>query len=231
MNKIKYRLIKYYINKTSFEFINIGIIAYNKDNFKVKFLDVEKIDCNYINKEILSETIDFLTHIIIDKNFNKLKLYFDDYSFTNEFIIKQLDSFDNEIEYLFYKFIDYKFSNKISKEKITKKDKIIQTTTYIIKKEFYNYIKIKKSKILDLELIINNQKKLLLFGSLSNAYDLGKAIKNIGKVDIKSPIFSSIYKIDNKNIDEKNQIEKIGYKVNDYSSNDKIKESLEKLVS
>ena len=86
MNELlNYQVVHYYNNKTALEFINIGIIAYNKDSFSFKFIeeDMENFSCSLFNKKTLIGTIEYLKNIFSScksyDEFKKQTLYMDNF--------------------------------------------------------------------------------------------------------------------------------------------------------
>jgi len=248
---LKYKLIHYYWNKTSLEFINIGIICYDEKNFKYKIIDasfVENIRCNFLKKKIFKNTILYLIDILHSSSnineLNKKSLYFDNFKFSNEFLSKYYD-FDEELNSLFEQYVLYKFHTpKYSNQRKEIIKKIKDASINIIHKSFKNYITIiedKKLNSFDLTIKLNNKRRKdflsFVYGSLRNTDDVSKALKAEMSI-YENPYnydfyFASIYPIEANNKKDafsKQLLEKISYKISDFSSEDKVYKTFEEIV-
>jgi len=248
---LKYKLIHYYWNKTSLEFINIGIICYNENTFQYKIIDasfIENIRCNFLKKKIFKNTIlyiiDTLNSISNINELNKKSLYFDNFKFSNEFLSKYYD-FNEELNSLFEQYVLYKFqTSKYSNQRKELIEKIKNTSISIIHKNFKNHISIIKDKKLssfDLTIKLNNKirKNFLSFvyGSLRNTDDVSKSLRaemsiyeNPSNYDF---YFASIYPIEvnnKKDAFSKQLLEKISYKISDFSSEEKVYKTFEEII-
>jgi len=249
---LKYKLIHYYWNKTSLEFINIGIICYNEKKFKYKIIDasfIENIRCNFLQKKIFKNTILYLIDILHSSSnineLNKKSLYFDNFKFSNE-LLSKYDDFDEELNSLFEQYVLYKFqTSKYSNQRKETIEKIKDISIDIIHKSFKNYITIieeKKLNSFDLTIKLNNKRRRknflsFVYGSLRNTDDVSKALK--AEISIyENPYnydfyFASIYPIkanNKKDAFSKQLLEKISYKISDFSSKEKVYKTFEEIV-
>jgi len=242
---LKYKIVHYYWNKSTFEYINIGVICFNENNLKYKIIDpahIENIRCNFLNKKIFKNTVmyiqDILNSVSNIEELNKKTLYFDNFSFSNEYITKH-KNFDDELNSLFEFYVLYKFDFRKKNTAREKVENIKQISYQIIQKEFKNFLEIMPNKNFDLVIKPKNKKQTLsyIYGSLKNTEDVSKALK--AEISLyERPYnyifnFASIYPIENKNKKEafsKKILEKISYHITDFSSEEKIHNYFENLI-
>ena len=243
MSLIRYRVIHAYINKTALEFINIGVLAYTDERFGFKLMDEHSLDrlhCNIFKKESISRLLRYLESELGGlsgyEEIEKRHLYFDDFAFSREFVGKVLYDFNDEIASLYRQYVAYKFEeaahNRRSIYEITK-----NKTVDIARREFGKYIDIDDSSSRVFDMLIRVKKSIypavypVIIGSLENTSDINKAVKAKIYENPSVALFGYLYGIkDDKGENAKRVVSDIGYVVEDFSSDEGIKESLEALL-
>ena len=230
------------MDKLSLEFLNIGVVAFNSEKFIFKLIDDEllsKIKANFINKTIMSYTIDHIGHILEKcKNENDLDRalaasYQDNFRFSPPQLFNAFDSLENETNELFYRYISYKFGAKHDKPQSVNKEHIKEAVRELADRDFRNSIKVKKRDGFDFSLIIKDKEYPSILGSIENKEDISRAFSR----QLEIPNFSGIYgittpelRITNKTAMFKDALLKVGYEPIQFADKDQIYDSLEKLL-
>lgn len=120
-----YRVIHWFFNKQTLEFLNIGVVVFDdNNNFLFKLIDdklLAKIEANFINKEVLSYTINHINSFLKKcKNGEELDAilkteYQDNFRFSEIKTFRPFDNLEDELDQLFYFYIGYKWSKKDKK--------------------------------------------------------------------------------------------------------------------
>ena len=125
MEFANYRVIHWFFNKQSLEFLNIGVVVFTDNNdFLFKLIDdklLAKIEANFINKEVLAYTIGYIDSFLKRCKSGKdlehiLKTeYQDNFKFSETKTFRPFDSLEDELDQLFYHYIGYKWDKKDKK--------------------------------------------------------------------------------------------------------------------
>lgn len=242
----KYKVIHYYPNKSTMEFINIGVLTYSDKEFSYKLLNndhLEQIHCKFfIEKDVLKNLISYVESLMASiQSINEFKamskdLYYDNFSFSKEKALASEHNCEMENSILFEHYIGYKFERAIV---VAKKESVKHTAKFIIEKEFRTKFSYKDDNYYDL--IIQSKTKAKVFptiiGSLVSDTDLSVAFR----AQLNKPMGDSVYCYINSNSDILRHKEKADHAneilhnrlkmdVIDFSSNDKIYASLDALA-
>jgi len=186
----RFNIIRYYPKIQTYEFINVGIILEDNNEIYYRLLEEEeisKLHCSsLIKSKVLRNSLDTLDkflqnkeklNITINTISNRYKNILDT-SF--QLIHSGSQKSEDLVEKLFYDYIGYKFDGE---DKITKLSKIIDNTENLVKKEFKDYLKVKKSKINGYSLDFLNTKTNFihhsLLGSIENSENVARAFLNV----------------------------------------------------
>lgn len=125
MEFANYGVIHCFFNKQALEFLNIGVVVFTDNNdFLFKLIDdklLAKIEANFINKEVLSYTINYIDSFLKKcKNSKDLDAilkteYQDNFKFSETKTFRPFDSLEDELDQLFYFYIGYKWDKKDKK--------------------------------------------------------------------------------------------------------------------
>ena len=120
-----YRIIHWFFNKQTLEFLNIGIVVFTDNgDFLFKLIDdklLAKIEANFINKEVLSYTINHIDSFLKRcKNGKELDAileteYQDNFKFSETKTFRPFESLEDELDELFHFYIAYKWDKKDKK--------------------------------------------------------------------------------------------------------------------
>lgn len=121
MEFANYRVTHWFFNKQALEFLNIGVVVFTDNSeFLFKMIDeklLAKIEANFINKTILSYTINHISSFLEKcKNGKDLEHalkseYQDNFRFSEVRVFRLFDNLDDELDQLFHFYIGYKWDN------------------------------------------------------------------------------------------------------------------------
>ncbi len=243
MELAKYKVIHWYMDKLSLEFLNIGVVAFNDTAFKFELIGDDLIkkmsSASFINKKTLTYTVNYinslLSRISSEKELEQAlsKEYFDNFRFSQTQLFRAFDELDAELNELFYRYVYYKFGTKRDKPQGINRERIKKEVRELADKEFKNSIKIKKRDGFDFSLIVKDREYPSILGSIENKEDIGRAFNR----QLEIPNFSGIYgittpelRITNKTAMFKDALLKVGYEPIQFADKDQIYDSLEKLL-
>jgi hypothetical protein len=119
MEFANYRVIHWFFNKQALEFLNIGVVVFTDDgDFLFKMINeklLAKIEANFINKAVLSYTINHISSFLQKcKNGKDLEHalkseYQDNFRFSEVRTFRPFESLDDELDQLFYFYVGYKW--------------------------------------------------------------------------------------------------------------------------
>ncbi|MEA3288866.1 MAG: DUF3037 domain-containing protein [Campylobacterota bacterium] len=245
----KYHLVRFYPKKSSYEFINIGIVLYDETNLTYKLMSKEhisKISAHpFLDNKILTNAITNI-EALLNKGLSQIELvrhlnnrYKN--SVDTSFVVSHLgdESFEDLIDLLYSEYIGYKFPEKSHNDIIVETKAI---TFEIYKKTYRKFLPIIEDDNFDLSYQRNNKKTNLIIGSLDRQDSIDKVIR-------VSPIINPLYTKSNdifdfgyvnKNLDSENENTKVGNRLamlenakfnpKDFSDKDKINEFFEKEI-
>lgn len=244
----KLQVIQFYPNRSTMEFINIGVIVNSEDALSFKMMDdshIAMMNCStFIDKKVLVGLLGYLNTIMhdvdsIEKLISKTRsLYFDNFSFSNPSDFASEHSCEIEAHIMFSHYIESKFKHSAM---VTKKEKMKESAKIIIERDF------RSSFMFDdgdeyYDLIIKSKHAShsypTIVGSLANDADIMHAVR----AQLHRPVNNSYYGYIN-GIDEIERHQekfanamgllerKIGMGLIDFSSDDAIGSSLERWAS
>lgn len=240
----RFHIVRYYPKIQTYEFINVGIILYDKHEVFYRLLqsdEISKLHCpSLIESKVLRNSLDSL-----DKYMQKqqeLNTVLEDVSKRYKNILdtsfQMVHNGDEEsmslIDKLFYNYIGYKFD---SEEKETKLEKLINKTEIIVTKEYKKYLSVRKSKIHGYNLDFLNTKTQQihhsLLGSIENSENVARAFLNAPLNIIGQNHYDFLNtkeKISDSGIDNRLKLTKLDVNVYNYSSEDDITTYCENLL-
>lgn len=185
----RFHIVRYYPKIQTYEFINVGIIVYDKNEVFYRLLQADeqsKLHCpSLIESKVLRNSLDSLDKYLQDQQ--SLNAVIEDISKRYKNILDtsfQLVYSGNEdaetlVNKLFYDYVGYKLEVE---EKENKLDLLIEKTENIIVKDFKKSLKVKKSKIRGYNLEFLNTKTYhihySLLGSIENSENVARAFLN-----------------------------------------------------
>ena len=240
----KFNIIRYYPKIQTYEFINVGIVLYDNNQILYRLVnedEVSKFNCHsMVNSKILKNSLksldDFLQgqqqlNSTIDVISNRYKNILDT-SF--QLVHSGEEEAYNLLEKLFYDYIGYKFDVE---EKESKLSKLITKTETLVKKEFKNYLEIKKSAIHGYNLDFLNTKTQhihhSLLGSIENSENVARAFLNVPLNHTgleRYDFLNTRANWTNQGLSNKEKLSKLQIKVHSYSSEDAIAEYCKQLI-
>jgi len=241
----RFHIVRYFPKIQTYEFINVGIILYDRNEVFYRLLqpeEVSKLHCpSLIESKVLRNSLESL-----DKYMQKqqeLNLVLKDVSERYKNILDtsfQLVYAGNEeplalTDKLFYDYIGYKFD---SVEKETKLERLVNKTETIITSDYKKYLKVRKSQIHGYNLdFFNERTKEIhhsLLGSIENSENVARAFLN-APITISGnnhyDFLNMKVKISDTGIENREKLSRLQLGVYSYSSEDDIANYCEKLLS
>lgn len=183
----KLQTIQFYPNRSTMEFINIGVIVNSGNILSFKMMDsshIAMINCStFVDKKVLIGLLQYLNNILhdvdsIEKLTSKTRsLYFDNFSFSSPIEFASEYSCEIEARIMFNHYVGNKFQHSSS---VTKKEKITESTKIIISRDFNAAFTFNDSDEY-YDLIINVKNKPISYptviGSMANDADLMAAFR------------------------------------------------------
>lgn len=185
----KFHIVRYYPKIQTYEFINVGIILYDKHEIFYKLLqpaEVNRLHCpSLIESKILKNSLESLEKYL--QNEKSLNNTLHDISNRYKNILDtsfQLVYSGNEeskalTKKLFYDYIGYKFDIEDKKDRLFE---LIQTTKSLVLKEYKN-LEVKRSEIKGYNLDFINKKTYqihhTLLGSIENSENVARAFLKV----------------------------------------------------
>lgn len=241
----RFHIVRYFPKIQTYEFINVGIILYDKNEVYYRMLQIDeisKLHCpSLIESKILKSSINSLDEYLqgqqqldsVLENVSKRYKNILDTSF--QMTYNGVEEPLSLVEKLFYDYIGYKFD---SEEKETKLSKLINKTEVIITKEYKKYLKVKKSQIHGYSLDFFNEKTKKihhsLLGSIENSENVARAFLNAPlniTADNNYDFLNTKVNISSSGVDNKLKLSRLQLGVYDYSSEDDIAHYCESLLS
>lgn len=242
----KHQIIHYYHNKSTLEFINIGVLVYSEAGLSYRLLDeslIHQINCStFVDKKVLSGLVRYLENVLagvtsIEGFKSKTKsLYFDNFSFSNEVEFASEHSCEIESHIMFNHYIGHKFDHSSS---VSRKEKVKESAKSIISKDFDKVFMFSEDDYYDL--IIQSKNSSIIYstviGSLISDTDLMGAFR----AELNRPVNNSYYAYVNSEDDllrhhEKSEHaagllhRKMGMELTNFSSDEAIGISLERMA-
>jgi len=238
MRKIyEYKVIRYFPNSFSDEFINIGVML-DGTNQKERILNESEAKHLYCSA-LIGENKKFYGVIEYLNNLVEKGILYDEHHYFHNFEFSERKQFiseknENEIvEDLFENYIGYKFQ---SEEKLDKRIRLIQKSYSILESEFkFNKnIHIYKAEKFDFE--IKHQRTQKIYhsnvGSIANKQDIVKMIMETPLHKEKNHYYNFLnIATSTKNNDYKERLDLNNIEYSDYSNEEKIVEYFEKLIA
>lgn len=231
----RFHIVRYYPKIQTYEFINVGIILYDKNEVFYRLLEsdeISKLHCSsLIESKVLRNSISSLDDYMQGQQ--KLDAVIEDVSKRYKNILdtsfQMIYNGSEEplplVNKLFYDYIGYKFD---SEEKESKLSKLINKTEAIVTKEYRNYLKVETSQIhgYDLDFFNEKTKKIhhSLLGSIENSEHVARAFLNTPlKIVANNYDFLNIKaNISSSGVDNKLKLGRLQLGVYNYSSEDDI---------
>lgn len=241
----RFHIVRYYPKIQTYEFINVGIILYDRNEVFYRLLqsdEISQLHCpSLIESKVLRNSLSTLHEYM--QNQQKLDAVLEDVSKRYKNILdtsfQMIYSGDDEplslVNKLFYDYIGYKFD---SEEKETKLERLINKTETIVTSDYKRYLKVEKSKIHGYNLDFFNAKTKeihhSLLGSIENSENVARAFLN-APLSIAGnshyDFLNTKAKISDSGIENREKLSKLQLGVYDYSSEDDIATYCDKLLS
>jgi len=232
----RFHIVRYYPKIQTYEFVNVGIVLYDKNEVFYRLLqsdEISKLHCpSLIESKVLRNSINSLDEYLQGQQ--KLDAVLEDVSkrYKNildtsfQMVYSGVEEPLSLVDKLFYDYIGYKLE---SKEKETKISQLINKTEAIVTREYKKYLKVKKSQINGYTFdFFNTQTQAIhhsLLGSIENSENVSKAFINapleIGE-NKHYDFLNTKVNISNSGIDNRLKLNKLQLKVYDYSSEEDI---------
>lgn len=241
----RFHIVRYFPKIQTYEFINVGIILYDKNEVYYRMLqtdEISKLHCpSLIESKILRNSINSLDEYLqgqqqldtVLENVSKRYKNILDTSF--QMAHNGAEGSQELVNKLFYDYIGYKFD---SVEKETTLSKLINKTQTIIKHDFERHLKVQKSQINGFSLdFFNEQTKKIhhsLIGSIENSDNVAKAFINapINPLENQSYDFlNTKVKIADAGINNRLKLQKLQLGVYTYSNEDDIARYCENILN
>lgn len=241
----RFHIVRYYPKIQTYEFINIGIILYDKNEVFYRLLqsdEISKLHCpSLIESKVLRNSISSLDKYMQGQQ--KLEAVLEDVSKRYKNILdtsfQMVYNGDEEpislVDKLFYDYIGYKFE---SEEKETKLSKLINKTQTIIKHDFKRYLKVQKSQINGFNLdFFNEQTKKIhhsIIGSIENSENVAKAFINTPITPLKNQNYDFLntkVRIADAGINNRLKLQKLQLEVYNYVNEDDIARYCENILN
>ncbi len=173
----EYKIVKYFPNALSEEFVNIGVIldAAKPMERIITESEAKHLYCSALigeNKKFYG-VIEHIHTLVQNNTLHDPHHYFHNFTISDSKHLASDKSEDEILEGLFETYIGYKLH---SEEKLDKRMKLIQDSFKIVKKEFKNHIAIHRSLQFDFEIehVKNQNIHHANIGSLANKHDVFK---------------------------------------------------------
>lgn len=241
----RFHIVRYFPKIQTYEFINVGIILYDKNEVYYRMLqtdEISKLHCpSLIESKILRSSINSLDEYLqgqqqldtVLENVSKRYKNILDTSFQ----MAHCGAEDSQelVNKLFYDYIGYKFD---SVEKETTLSKLINKTETIIKHDFKRYLKVQKSQINGFSLdFFNEQTKNIhhsLIGSIESSENVAKAFINAPINPMETQYYDFLntkVKIADTGINNRLKLQKLQLGVYNYSNEDDIARYCENILN
>ncbi len=240
----KFHIVRYYPKIQTYEFINVGIILYDREEIFYRLLqpiEVSKLHCpSLIESKILKNSLESLENFL--RNEKSMKEALQDISnrykniLDTSFQLVYAGNEESEVltKKLFHDYIGYKFDVDDKKDRLFE---LIQTTKSLVSKEYKN-LDVKRSEIkgYSLDFFNKNTHQIhhSLLGSIENS-------ENVARAFLKAPSsFSNIHMYDFLNIksnltghgiDNKIKLEKLDIDVYNYANEEDIARYCEEILN
>jgi hypothetical protein len=231
----EYKIVKYFPNALSEEFVNIGVIldAAKPMERIITESEAKHLYCSALigeNKKFYG-VIEHIHALVQNNTLHDPHHYFHNFTISDSKHLASDKSEDEILEGLFETYIGYKLH---SEEKLDKRMKLIKDSFKIVKKEFKKHISIHHSKQFDFELENVKNKKIYHanVGSLGNKHD-------VFKMTMDTPLhkqlkhqynFLDISTIIREN-DSKERLALYQIDTHDYGNEEKIEAYMEQLIA
>jgi len=241
----RFHIVRYFPKIQTYEFINVGIILYDKNEVYYRMLqtdEISKLHCpSLIESKILRSSINSLDEYLqgqqqldtILENVSKRYKNILDTSF--QMAHYGAEGSQELVNKLFYDYIGYKFD---SVEKETTLSKLINKTETIIKHDFKRYLKVQKSQINGFSLdFFNEQTKDIhhsLIGSIESSENVAKAFINAPINPLENQKYDFLntkVKIADAGINNRLKLQKLQLGVYNYSDEDDIARYCENILN
>ena len=241
----RFHIVRYFPKIQTYEFINVGIILYDKNEVYYRMLqtdEISKLHCpSLIESKILRSSINSLDEYLqgqqqldtVLENVSKRYKNILDTSF--QMAHSGAEGSQELVNKLFYDYIGYKFD---SIEKETTLSKLINKTQTIIKHDFKRYLKVQKSQIHGFSLdFFNEQTKNIhhsLIGSIENSENVAKAFINAPINPLENQNYDFLntkVKIADAGINNRLKLKKLQLGVYNYSNEDDIARYCENILN
>ena len=183
----KFHIVRYYPKIQTYEFINVGIILYDRDEVYYRLLqheEVSRLHCpSLIESKVLKNSLESLDKFLQDQKSQKevlrdiSKRYKNILDTSFQLVYAGNEASEDLTKKLFYDYIGYKFDVEEKKDRL---HQLIEATKSLVSKEFKN-LEVKKSKIKGYNLdFFNKQTQQIhhsLLGSIENSENVARAFR------------------------------------------------------
>jgi hypothetical protein len=239
----KFHIVRYYPKIQTYEFINVGIILYDKDDVYYRLLqpeEVSKLHCpSLIESKVLKNSLESLDSFLQDQKSHKEVLQDISNRYKNildtsfQLVYAGNETSEDLTKKLFYDYIGYKFDIEEKKDKLYQ---LIKTTQSLVSKEFKN-LEVKKSKIKGYSLDFFNKKTQrihhTLLGSIENSENVARAfLKAPLNTDAKQfyDFLNTRVNLTNHGIDNRIKLQKLDIHVYRYANEEDIAQYCERVL-
>lgn len=239
----KFHIVRYFPKIQTYEFINVGIILYDRNEIFYKLLqpeEVSKLHCpSLIESKVLKNSLESLEKFLQnEKSMNEaLKDISNRYKniLDTSFQLAYAGNEDSETltEKLFYDYIGYKFDIEEKKDKLFQ---LIQTTKSLVSKEYKN-LEVKRSEIKGYSLDFFNKKTQQihhsLLGSIENSENVARAFLKAPSSSNTNQVFDFLntrLNLTDQGIDNKIKLHKLDIHVYSYTNEEDIAKYCESVL-
>ena len=239
----RFNIVRYYPKIQTYEFINVGIILYDKDEIFYRLLsaeEVSKLHCpSLVESKVLKNSLESLDNFLQKKESYDEVLHTISNRYKNildtsfQLVYSGIEESEDLVKKLFYDYIGYKFDIEQKEDKLLK---LIETTKSLVQREFKN-LEVKKSKIKGYSLDFFNKKTYQIHHSLLGSIENSE---NVARAFLKAPSnrdSMSVYdflntraNITEQGIDNKIKLQKLDIGIYDYYNEENIAQYCENLV-
>jgi hypothetical protein len=239
----KFHIVRYYPKIQTYEFINVGVILYDRDDVYYRLLqpeEVGKLHCpSLIESKVLKNSLESLDKFLQEQKSQQEVLQDISKRYKNildtSFQLAYAGDENSEelTQKLFYDYIGYKFDVEEKKDRLYR---LIETTRSLVSKEFKN-LEVKKSKIKGYSLDFFNKKTQrihhTLLGSIENSENVARAfLKAPSNSDAKQvyDFLNTRVNLTNHGIDNRIKLQKLDIHVYRYANEEDIAQYCERVL-
>jgi len=231
----KFHIVRYFPKVQTYEFINVGIILYEKSNLFYRLLhpdEVSKLHCpSLIESKVLKNSLESLDkYLQNEKSVNDTlldisKRYTNILDTSFQLVYGGTEKTDVLLKKLFHDYIGYKFDVENKKDRLIE---LIQVTKKLVTKD-YKGLEVKSSKIKGYSLDFFNKRTHQihhsLLGSIENSENVARAFLKAPSSRNNKQVYDFLntrVNLNNHGIENKIKLQKIDIDVYKYANEEDI---------